>query len=98
MTEAPGNAPDNTAERCALWRAMHVRVDEAPYVLEDEVGLQLLSPGAGWWERPDMEPTATRGFRAAMVSRARLWGRPLRRPASRACWQVDRSSSRSRVS
>lgn len=70
MTEAP--APDNTAERCALWRAMHVQVDDAPHVLADEVGLRLLAPPPDWRERPDMEPTATRGFRAAMVSRARF--------------------------
>ncbi|WP_327670580.1 MULTISPECIES: class I SAM-dependent methyltransferase [unclassified Streptomyces] len=68
----PAPAPDNTAERCALWRAMHVQVDEAPHVLEDEVGLRLLAPAPDWRERPDMEPTATRGFRAAMVSRARF--------------------------
>ncbi|MGW2346258.1 class I SAM-dependent methyltransferase [Streptomyces sp. NPDC001661] len=70
VTEAP--APDNTAERCALWRAMHVQVDDAPHVLADEVGLRLLAPPPDWRERPDMEPTATRGFRAAMVSRARF--------------------------
>ncbi|WP_306324194.1 MULTISPECIES: class I SAM-dependent methyltransferase [unclassified Streptomyces] len=71
-TPAPTPAPDNTAERCALWRAMHVQVDAAPHVLTDEVGLRLLAPAPDWRERPDMEPTATRGFRAAMVSRARF--------------------------
>ena len=29
-------APDSTAERVALWRAMHVQVDPPPHVLEDE--------------------------------------------------------------
>ncbi|MGP3772495.1 class I SAM-dependent methyltransferase [Streptomyces sp. SDT5-1] len=69
---APASGPDNTAERCALWRALHVEVDEAPHVLVDEVGLRLLSPAADWRERPDMAPDTTRGFRAAMVSRARF--------------------------
>ncbi|KAA6221274.1 SAM-dependent methyltransferase [Streptomyces albofaciens JCM 4342] len=65
-------APDNTAVRCALWRAMHVRVDAPPHVLEDEVGLRLVDPGPDWPKRPDMDPEATRAFRAAMVARARF--------------------------
>ncbi|WP_018681350.1 class I SAM-dependent methyltransferase [Actinokineospora enzanensis] len=64
--------PDNTAVRVALWRAMHVEVDAPPHVLVDEVGLRLVAPDDGWRERPDMDPVATRGFRAAMVSRARF--------------------------
>jgi hypothetical protein len=39
--------PDNTAVRTALWRALHVQVDAKP-ILEDEVGLQLIAPSAGW--------------------------------------------------
>jgi hypothetical protein len=34
-------APDSTAVRVALWRAMHVQVDPVPHVLEDEFGFQL---------------------------------------------------------
>ncbi|WP_330337697.1 class I SAM-dependent methyltransferase [Streptomyces sp. NBC_00557] len=64
--------PDNTAVRCALWRAMHVLADPPPHVLEDEIGLRLVAPGDGWRDRPDMDPEATRGFRAAMVARARF--------------------------
>ncbi|GHE11217.1 class I SAM-dependent methyltransferase [Streptomyces alanosinicus] len=64
--------PDNTAVRCALWRAMHVLTDPPPHVLRDEVGLRLADPGDGWRERPDMDPRATRGFRAAVVARARF--------------------------
>jgi hypothetical protein len=41
-------APDNTAVRVALWRALHVGVDPPPHVLEDEVGLELTAPGDGW--------------------------------------------------
>ena len=72
MTDERTGTPDNTAVRCALWRAMHVQVDPPPHVLEDEVGLRLVAPGDGWRDRPDMDPEATRGFRAAMVARARF--------------------------
>lgn len=29
---------DHTAVRVALWRALHVRADPPPHVLEDEIG------------------------------------------------------------
>ena len=38
-------APDSTAVRVALWRALHVEVDSPPQVLEDVVGLKLVAPG-----------------------------------------------------
>lgn len=65
-------APDSTAVRVALWRAMHVEVDAPPHVFEDEIGLRLAAPDEGWRQRPDMDPSATRGFRAAIVARARF--------------------------
>src|SRR5438477_11563431 len=65
-------APDSTAVRVALWRAMHVQVDPPPHVLEDEVGLKLLAPDDGWRGRPDMDPRATSLFRASIVARARF--------------------------
>ncbi|MEA3216934.1 MAG: hypothetical protein QOJ19_3090, partial [Acidimicrobiia bacterium] len=65
-------APDSTAVRVALWRAMHVQVDAAPHVLEDELGLQLAAPDDAWRTRPDMDRVGTRGFRAAIVARARF--------------------------
>lgn len=65
-------APDSTAVRVALWRAMHVQVDPPPHVLEDEIGLRLAAPDDGWRRRPDMDPEATRGFRAGIVARARF--------------------------
>jgi methyltransferase (TIGR00027 family) len=68
MTEGK---PDNTAVRTALWRALHLEVDEPPYVLEDRVGLQLIAPENGWRDRPDMDPRSTAGFRASIVARAR---------------------------
>ena len=39
MNHKPVVAPDNTAVRVALWRALHVQVDSPPHVFEDEVGL-----------------------------------------------------------
>jgi methyltransferase (TIGR00027 family) len=64
--------PDHTAVRVALWRAMHVRVDAPPHVLEDETGLLLAAPEDGWQDRPDMDPVFTSGFRAAIAARARF--------------------------
>jgi methyltransferase (TIGR00027 family) len=65
-------APDSTAERVALWRAMHVEVDALPHVLEDEVGLKLVAPDYDWRSRPDMHPQGTSLFRASIVARARF--------------------------
>lgn len=64
------NQPDNTAIRTALWRALHVRVDAKPYIIEDEVGLKLVAPEKGWQERPDMK--YTKRLRASIVARARF--------------------------
>lgn len=64
--------PDSTAVRVALWRALHAQVDPPPHVLEDEIGLRLVAPDDGWRRRPDMNPDATRRFRASIVARARF--------------------------
>ena len=64
-------APDNTAVRVALWRALHVEADPPPHVFEDLVGLSLVAPEEGWRARPDMSPF-TRPFRASIVGRARF--------------------------
>lgn len=64
-------APEKTAVRVALWRAIHVQEDAAPHVLEDEVGLRLAAPGERWRRRPDMGRNSTSGFRAGVVARAR---------------------------
>jgi methyltransferase (TIGR00027 family) len=66
------DAPDSTAARVALWRALHVELDAPPHVLRDEVGLALLAPDAGWRQRGDMDPQQTRTFRASIVARARF--------------------------
>ena len=65
-------APDSTAARVALWRALHVEADPPPHVLEDEIGLKLLAPDEGWRSRGDMDPQFTRPFRASIVARARF--------------------------
>lgn len=65
-------SPDNTAVRTALWRAMHLDADAPPHVFEDGIGLRLVAPEDGWRLRPDMDPEATKGFRASMVARARF--------------------------
>ncbi|MBS0525580.1 MAG: class I SAM-dependent methyltransferase [Proteobacteria bacterium] len=65
-------APDSTAVRVALWRALHVEVDAPPHVLEDTIGLRLAAPEEGWRQRGDMHPEGTRMFRASIVARARF--------------------------
>jgi methyltransferase (TIGR00027 family) len=65
-------APESTAERVALWRALHMQIDAPPHVLEDDIGLRLLSPGEDWRGRPDMDPQRARAFRASIVARARF--------------------------
>ncbi len=63
--------PESTAARVALWRALHLRVDDSPHVFEDEVGYQLLAPPPEWRERPDMHPEGTSSFRASILARSR---------------------------
>lgn len=65
-------AADHTAVRVALWRALHLRADPPPHVIEDEVGLRIADPGDDWRERPDMDVDATRRTRASIVARARF--------------------------
>ena len=59
MADEQTGAPDGTAVRVALWRAMHVQVDPPPHVLEDEIGLRPAAPDNGWRHRPDMDLAAT---------------------------------------
>jgi len=71
MNDHNAVAPDNTAVRVALWRALHVQADPLPHVLEDEIDLKLIAPEEGWQNRPDMSPF-TRAFRASILARARF--------------------------
>lgn len=72
MPDTPVVAAEGTAARVALWRALHVRVDAAPHIIEDEIGLRLLDPPEDWQRRPDMDPQGTRRTRASILARARL--------------------------
>jgi methyltransferase (TIGR00027 family) len=65
-------APDSSAVRTALWRAMHVEIDEPPHLIDDEIGLALAAPDDDWRDRPDMHPVGTRPYRAAIVARTRF--------------------------
>ena len=72
MPDKNSVAPDSTAVRVALWRALHVEVDAPPHVLEDVIGLKLVAPDYPWRERPDMDPQRIKLFRASIVARARF--------------------------
>jgi len=72
MQQGQTPAPDSTAVRVALWRALHVELDAPPPVLADETGLALAAPEQDWRSRGDMHPLGTRGYRAAIVARARF--------------------------
>jgi methyltransferase (TIGR00027 family) len=70
MTTDP--APDSSAVRTALWRALHVQVDAPPPLLDDEIGLAIAAPERGWRERGDMHPMGTRPYRIGIVARTRF--------------------------
>jgi methyltransferase (TIGR00027 family) len=72
MADKQKTAPESTAVRVALWRAVHVQADAPPAVLDDEIGLQLAAPEEGWRNRPDMDPQAMKPFRAAIIARSRF--------------------------
>jgi methyltransferase (TIGR00027 family) len=72
MADPRTEAPDRTALRVALWRALHVQADALPPVFEDEIGLRLAAPDEGWRQRPDMAVQATGRARASIVARARF--------------------------
>ncbi|MEV6829934.1 SAM-dependent methyltransferase [Amycolatopsis sp. NPDC051102] len=65
-------APDSTAVRTALWRALHVEVDPPPHVFTDDLGLRLADPGDDWRARDDMDPATAGRYRAGIVARARF--------------------------
>jgi O-methyltransferase involved in polyketide biosynthesis len=44
-------APEHTAVRVALWRALHVQIDSAPHILTDVIGSQLVNENDLWIER-----------------------------------------------
>ena len=70
-TDKPILAPEHTAVRVALWRALHVQMDPKPHILTDEVGLRLVAED-NWRSRADMNPDFSKGMRASVVGRARF--------------------------
>lgn len=72
MSDKQTVAPESTAVRAALWRALHVQIDPPPHILEDEIGVQLIAPDEDWRQRPDMDPNFTRLIRSSIVARARF--------------------------
>jgi len=64
-------APEHTAVRVALWRALHVQIDPMPHVLTDEVGLRLVGE-ENWRSRQDMNPDFSKSMRASIVGRSRF--------------------------
>jgi methyltransferase (TIGR00027 family) len=72
MADQPKVAPDSSAVRVALWRALHLMVDAPPHVFEDTLALKLADPEPSWRQRGDMHALGTRQFRASIVGRARL--------------------------
>src|SRR6478609_1027920 len=63
--------PDETAVMVGLWRGAHLRLDPPPHVLEDDLGVRLVEPDAGWLSHPLMGKFF-RPWRASAVARARL--------------------------
>jgi methyltransferase (TIGR00027 family) len=64
-------APEHTAVRVALWRALHVQIDDRPHVFEDELGAKLIAD-ENWRSRLDMNPDFSKSMRASIVGRARF--------------------------
>lgn len=64
-------APEHTAVRVALWRALHVQIDPKPHVFADEIGEKLVED-KNWRERPDMAPEFSKSMRASVTGRARF--------------------------
>jgi methyltransferase (TIGR00027 family) len=70
QTETP-IAPEQTAVRVALWRALHVLIDNKPNIFTDEIGEKIVAEN-DWRDRPDMNPEFSKNMRASIVGRARF--------------------------
>lgn len=64
-------APEHTAVRVALWRALHVHMDPPPHVFTDEIGARIVAEN-DWRQRQDMAPDFSKSMRASIVGRARF--------------------------
>lgn len=75
--ERPGSGnvvtgPDSSAVRTALWRALHVELDNPPHLINDTIGAALVAPEPGWRDRPDMHREGTAPYRIGIVARTRF--------------------------
>ncbi len=64
-------APEHTAVRVALWRALHVLIDPPPHVFNDTIGERIIGEG-NWRSRQDMSPDFSKSMRASVTGRARF--------------------------
>lgn len=64
-------APEHTAVRVALWRTLHVLLDDKPHIFIDELGEKLVAED-GWRNRQDMHPEFSKNMRSSIVGRARF--------------------------
>lgn len=71
MRKEHPKAPEHTAVRVALWRALHVEIDPAPHIFRDELGAKLVGE-ENWRSRPDMQPDFSKSMRASITGRARF--------------------------
>ncbi|MBX7088519.1 MAG: class I SAM-dependent methyltransferase, partial [Leptospirales bacterium] len=71
MGKSQTAAPEHTAVRVALWRALHVRIDAEPHVFVDEIGEKIIGE-ENWRARADMAPEFSKSMRASVTGRARF--------------------------
>ena len=64
-------APEHTAVRVALWRALHLVLDPDPPIFNDPIGAELVAEN-NWQQRPDMNAEFSKPMRASIVGRARF--------------------------
>jgi methyltransferase (TIGR00027 family) len=64
-------APEHTAVRTALWRALHLLIDPPPHVFSDDLGAKLVGEN-NWTNRPDMNADFSKSMRASITGRARF--------------------------
>ncbi len=64
-------APEHTAVRTALWRALHILIDPGPHIFDDDVGAKIVAE-ENWMNRPDMGIEFSKSMRASIVGRARF--------------------------
>lgn len=53
-------APEHTAVRVALWRALHLVLDPDPPIFNDPIGAELVAEN-NWQQHPDMNPEYVSG-------------------------------------